>query len=87
MAVMLRRKRSQPGIDLYQVWPDDHPAYLPEPPWRPASEFSRAIKGAIAMAFLLLQSGDEYQFSQEEWDEYMKVAMENAASDYENSLD
>lgn len=82
--VTVRRKRSQTGADLYQVWPDDHPAYLPEPPWRPSDEFCRAIRGAIFTAFLLLGSEDEVQFTQEEWDGYFETAKELAAANLKN---
>lgn len=87
MAVTLRRKRSLTGTDLYQVWPDDHPAYLPEPPWRPSDEFCGAIRGAMATAFLLLGGEDEVEFTQEEWDRYFETAMESAASDPKNYSD
>ena len=81
MTVTLRRKRTLTGTELYQVWPDDHPAYLPEPPWRRSDEFCRAIRGAMVMAFLLLGGEGEVEFTQEEWDGFFKATKESAASD------
>lgn len=87
MTVTLRRKRSLTGRELYQVWPDDHPAYLPEPPWRPSDEFCRPIQGAMVMAFLLQGGENEVEFTQEEWDGYFETAKELAASDAKNYSD
>lgn len=80
MAIRLRRKRSLTGIELYQVWPDDHPTNLPDPPWRQSSEFCSAIRGALFTAFVLLSLGDEMECTQEEWNGYFKTAKECAAS-------
>lgn len=86
MAVTLRRKLSLTGAVLYQVWPDDHPAYLPDPPWLPSYVFCDAIKGALLIA-LLLGGEDEVVFTQDEWDGYFDAAQESALSDPENYLD
>ena len=85
--VTLRRKQSMSGNWLYQVWPDDHPATLQEPPWRPADEFCRAIRGAIVIAFLLGPYENETQFTQEEWSSYFETAKELATSDPKNYPD
>jgi hypothetical protein len=75
--VTLRRKQCHSGDWLYQVWPDDHSAYLPEPPWRPSGEFCHAIRGAMAAAFLLLNPyEDEVHFTQEEWTGFFCAAEE-----------
>lgn len=81
---MLRRKRSLTGRELYQVWPDDHPAYLLEPTWRPFDEFCNAIQGAIVKAFLLLNGENEVEFTQEEWEENFRAATDLAAFDPKN---
>lgn len=88
MKVTLRRKRSLTGgTELYQVWPDDHPTYLREPPWRPSGEFCLAIRGAIFTAVLLMGREDEVVFTPEEWDGYFKTAKERTASNPENYSD
>lgn len=79
MAITLRRKRSLTGTELYQVWPDDHPANLPDPPWRPSAEFCTAIRGAMFTAFVILGGENTMECSQEEWDGYFKAAKESAA--------
>lgn len=86
MAVTLRRKLSPTGAMLYQVWPDDHPARLPEPPWLPSHFFCDAIKGALVRVLLDCGEGEE-EFTQDEWDGYFKAAQESAASDPENYSD
>ena len=86
MAVTLRRKQSLTGAMLYQVWPDDHPANLLEPPWLPAHVFCDAIKGALLIA-LLLGDGDEVEFTQDEWDKCFDTAKGNAVSDPANYSD
>lgn len=86
MAVTLRRKTSPTGALLFQVWPDDHPTYLPEPPWLPSHMFCHAIKGALLMA-LILGGEDEVEFTQDEWDGYFDAAKGSAVSDPESYSD
>jgi hypothetical protein len=85
--VVLRRKQSLTGGWLYQVWPDDHPAYLPELPWRLADEFCRAIREAMAVAFLIDLYENETQFTQEEWHGFFEAERELASSDPQNYAD
>jgi hypothetical protein len=86
--VTLRRKRSPTrGEELYQVWPDDHPAYLQEPPWLPSNEFCFAVRIAIFAAFVLMGGEDKFEFSQKEWDEYFENAKRRALSDPEDYAD
>jgi hypothetical protein len=78
--ITLRIKPSKAGDLLCQVWPDDHPEFLQEPPWRPTDQFSPAIRGAISAARLELGSREgKVCFTQAQWTGFF-LAAEQLAS-------